>query len=269
MLQQIDFPALSKKQQLGLLGLAPSSYYYKPAARQEADLANMIYDIWQETPIYGYRKITHLLRQQGYLVNHKRVLRLMQEMNIWATVPGPHTSKPGKQRLKLPYLLADKAITAPHQAWQTDITYIRLPQGFVYLLAFIDVFSRAIIAWRVSNTMDTHLALTTLDAALCKATPQIINMDQGTQFTSTAWLEELAQHGIQPSMTAKGRCLDNVYIERFWRSLKVEDLYLNPPESLPLLKQQIEDYMHFYNTKRPHQALDYRTPNALLTMSVN
>lgn len=259
--ENADCP-LSFARKCELLDVPRSSLYYERTHREDGDLANEIYEIWSRFPFYGYRKIDVELRRRGHTVNHKKIRRIMRETGICAFVPGPHTatSNPGKTRLSIPYLLAGEEIDAPHKAWQTDITYISTDGGFVYLLALIDVFSRYVVAWRLSNLMDVNLALGTLADALRHFTPEIVNFDQGSQFTSKAWLDMLDENGILPSMTGKGRCIDNVFIERFWRSLKVEEIYLNPHGSVRGLRSNIAAYIEFYNNERPHQAIDYLTP---------
>ena len=254
--------SLSLSQKCDLLGVPRSSLYYERKSNENGDLANEIYEIWSRFSFYGYRKIGAELRRRGIEANHKKIRRIMREAGICALVPGRHTatSTPGKERVAIPYLLTNRKIDAPHQVWQTDITYIATDGGFVYLLALIDVFSRYVVAWRLSNVMDAELATGTLEQALRSHKPEIVNFDQGSQFTSKAWFDMLADNGIAPSMTGKGRCIDNVYIERFWRSLKVEEIYLNPHDSVAELRRNIAAYVEFYNNERPHQAIEYATP---------
>lgn len=224
---------------------------------------NEIQDIWLAKPYYGYRRITCQLNENGHAVNRKRVYRLMRRMNLKAIYPKPHLSASNKEHMKFPYLLEGLKIERPNQVWMTDITYIPVPRGFVYLVAIIDVYSRYVVAWELSNSLETDFCLAMLEKALQHQKPDIINSDQGCQFTSQAWIQTLEKEGIQISMDGKGRCLDNVYIERFWRSLKYEDLYVNPPQTVSEARQTIALYMEFYNHKRFHQSLKYQVPAEL------
>jgi len=245
-----------------LLGVNRSSLYYqeKPASIDDVELLNRIRDQWRRYPFYGYRKIAQALKLEGLIVNHKRVQRLMRKANIRAIAPGPNTSKRNKQHIAYPYLLRDVDITYTNQVWMVDITYLRLYGGFVYLTALVDVYSRYVVGWAISNTLDTLACLDALKMALAQATPNIINSDQGCQFTSEAWIESLKERHIKVSMTGKGRCLDNIYIERFWRSFKYEEFYLNDYQTARELKQATKAYIKFYNDQRLHQSLDYKTP---------
>jgi putative transposase len=224
---------------------------------------NEMREIWAKHPFYGYRRITWALKQQGLLANHKRVQRLMKQGGIHAIYPGPNTSRRNKQHAVHPYLLRGLEITRPNQAWMVDITYLRLDKGFIYLVALIDVYSRYVIGWRLSTTLETGFCVEALSDALALGKPDIINSDQGCQFTSTEWTSYLVENEIQISMTGKGRCLDNVYIERFWRSLKREKFYLFEYSSIKELKKDIAEYMDFYNNHRPHQSLNNRILSSL------
>jgi putative transposase len=224
---------------------------------------NEIHEIWMKTPFYGYRRITAELRNLGYAINRKRVQRLMNQMKIRALYPKPKTSRANQQHEKYPYLLTDLEINRPDQVWATDITYIPMDRGFLYLVALIDLYSRYIVAWNLSNSLETEFCLSMLESALTKGKPDILNSDQGCQFTSERWTDQLHTNGIRISMDGKGRCMDNIYIERFWRSLKQEEIYLNPPDTVSQARQNIHDYMQFYNHRRFHQALKYQTPAAL------
>lgn len=224
---------------------------------------NEIYDIWLVRPYYGYRRITWQLREDGYEVNRKRVYRLMRKMNLQAIYPKPRLSAANQEHKTYPYLLEGLKIDRPNQVWMTDITYIPLPRGFVYLVAIIDVYSRYVVAWELSNSLDTDFCLAMLKKALQKNKPEILNSDQGGQFTSQAWINAVEKEGIQISMDGKGRCLDNVYIERFWRSLKYEDMYVNSPQTVSEARQIIATYIEFYNHKRGHQSLKYKVPAKL------
>ncbi|HHV7639134.1 Integrase, catalytic region [Legionella waltersii] len=258
----VDNKDISLRRQCTLLGVNRSTLYYASRARDVDDvgLLNEIRDIWNKYPFYGYRRITIELRKQGRSVNRKRVQRLMALGGIYAIYPGPNTSRRNKRHAVHRYLLRDIEITRPNQAWMVDITYLRLESGFVYLVALIDVHSRYIVGWSLSTTLETEFCMDALKSALKNATPEIINSDQGCQFTSEEWVSCLQEHGIQISMTGKGRCLDNAYIERFWRNIKREEFYLNAYDSIKNLKKEIAKYMNFYNHVRPHQALRYNTP---------
>lgn len=258
-------PSLSLRKQCELLHLTRSSLYYRPKGENAEDLSllNEIRDIWMRYPFYGYRRITWFLRQQGFKVNHKRVQRLMKLGGICALYPGPNTSRRNKKHAIHPYLLKGRKITAPNQAWMVDITYLRMDEGFVYLVALIDVYSRYIVDWRLSTTLETSFCIEAMESALHKGVPAIVNTDQGCQFTSEDWVSFLKGKAIQISMTGKGRCLDNVYIERFWRSLKREKFYLFEYKSIKELKKDIAEYMDFYNNERPHQSLNNRIPATL------
>lgn len=227
---------------------------------EDVDLLNAIRDVWVRYPFYGYRRISKELKSYGMQVNRKRVQRLMAWGGIHAIYPGPNTSKRNKRHAIHPYLLRDMAITRANQAWMVDITYLRMPKGFMYLVALIDVHSRYVVGWALSNTLETTYCIDALKAGLIMAKPEIINSDQGSQFTSDEWIDYLRERKIKISMTGKGRCLDNIYIERFWRSFKQEEFYLNEYESVKALRKAIKAYMEFYNHKRWHQSLDYKTP---------
>jgi len=253
---------LSIRQRCDLLGLNRSTLYYKekPADIDDIDVLNAIRDAWERYPFYGYRRITKELRANGIKVNRKRVLRLMRWGGIQAIYPGPNTSRRNQLHAVHPYLLRDLSVTRPNQAWMVDITYLRMPNGFMYLVALIDVYSRYVVGWSLSNTLDTKFCIDALKSALTGAHPESINSDQGCQFTSEDWIHFLHEWNIKISMTGKGRCLDNVYIERFWRSFKREEFYLNEYISVKALRNAISAYIEFYNQKRWHQALDYNTP---------
>ena len=213
----------------------------------------------------GYRKIAAMLRlYKGYEISNKRVLRIMRSMDIKALYPKLNLSK-SDDSYKYPYLLNDLDITLPNQVWQTDITYIKLKQGFVYLLALIDVHSRYVVSWKISNNMETDFCLSVLEGALIIARPTIINTDQGSQFTSKLWIEAVIFNNIKVSMDGKGRWADNIFIERFWRSVKYEEIFINPPDDIMELRSNLKRYIYFYNNIRPHQSLDYITPATIFT----
>jgi len=211
-------------------------------------------------PFYGYRRITSELHGEGISVNRKRVQRLMRLGKLQAIYPGPNSSRRNRLHAVYPYLLGDLAITHANQAWQVDITYLRMEGGFVYLVALIDVYSRYVVGWSLSNALDTSFCIEALHSGFQHSIPSIINSDQGCQFTSEQWVDALKAEGIQISMTGKGRCLDNIYIERFWRSFKWEEFYLKEHSTIRKLKRAITEYIDFYNNKRWHQALDYKRP---------
>jgi len=253
---------LSIRQQCVLLSINRSTLYYKekPPPLDDIELLNLIRGVWERLPFYGYRRITKELRASDVKVNRKRVQRLMVLGGIKALHPGPNTSKRNRQHAVYPYLLRDIAIIRPNQAWMVDITYLRMGKGFMYLVALIDVYSRYVVGWSLSNTLETSFCIDALKSGLIEARPEIINSDQGCQFTSEEWTNFLELNKIKISMTGKGRCLDNIYIERFWRSFKREEFYLNEYKSVKALRRAINTYIEFYNQKRFHQSLGYKTP---------
>jgi len=256
-----DHALLSVRGQCNVLELNRSGVYYIPEPKaDEAILMNEIYETWRKRPIYGYRRITAVLQRKGYDVNHKRIYHFMEKMNIKALYPKKRTSIKSLENKVYPYLLKDMEIDRPNQVWATDITYIKLARGFVYLVALIDLYSRRIIAWELSNSLDTQFCLIMLQRALRQATPEIVNTDQGVQFTSKAWIEVLEKNGIKISMDGVERCFDNIYIERFWRSFKYEDYHLRSYENMPEARHYIAKYIEFYNNERPHSKLRYKTP---------
>ena len=258
-------PELSVSQQCKLLGVSRSTYYYTPRESEENELyKSLIFQEYIKHPFYGYRKITKALVKQGYKVNRKRILRLMREMAIQAIYPKPNLSKPVQEHKKYPYLLRGMEIKRANQAWATDITYIRVPSGFIYLVAILDIFSRKILSWKISNTLDVNFCREALDEAIKKyGKPEIFNSDQGSQFTSKDFTGRLEELNIKISMDGKGRALDNIYIERFWRSLKYENIYIVKYESMKECKEGVKRYFEFYNTERFHQSLDYKTPDEI------
>lgn len=221
---------------------------------------NLIDEQYTKTPFFGTPKMTGWLRRKGHLVNRKRIRRLMALMGISAVYPHPNTSIPNKEHKVYPYLLRDIEITRVNQVWSTDITYVRLMHGFLYLVAIMDWFSRYVIAWQISNTLDSVFCEETLKESLNISNPEIFNTDQGTQFTSNGFTKILLDRNIKISMDSKGRALDNIFIERLWRSLKYEDVYLKNYETVPETIKGISKYFEFYNNERPHQSLDYATP---------
>lgn len=249
-------------QQCSLLKLERSSYYYAATqAPGQSDLMNEIADVHAQWPYYGYRKVTAALRDAGLKANHKRVQRLMKFMSIRALYTSPRTSIPGRSAVICPYLLKDMHITKSNQVWSVDITYIRLPSGMAYLFAIIDWYSRYVVGWKLAVTMEGGHALEAFNQALLQGTPDVMNMDQGSQFTSKDWLETLTNAGVKASHTGIGRCIDNVRIERFWRSVKYEDTHLRHYSSVSEAREGLKKYIHHYNHTRPHQALNYAKPN--------
>lgn len=239
-----------------------SNLYYKHRTRPgESELCQEIVEIYQHYPFYGYRRITAILNRQGVEVNKKRVHRLMQLMKLRAIYPGPNTSKRDHADMVQPYLLKNLEICRLHQVWQIDITYLRVNGGFVYLIAIIDVYSRMVVSWRLSNDLCRFACIDSLgDAILIHGKADIINSDQGSQFTSDDWVKSVSDHGIKISMTGRGRSNDNAYIERLWRSLKQEGIYLHEYKTIKELKKELPNLINWYNKERPHQALDYQTP---------
>lgn len=258
---EMQHKSLSVRRQCSLLQINRSTIYYEAVrAAEDTKLANEIHELWLEMPFYGYRRVTAELRRRGYEINQKRVLRLMREMNVQALYPRPKTTIRSAKDQIYPYLLKGLEMNRPNQVWATDITYIKMPLGFAYLVALIDVYSRYVVAWRLSNTMDTHFCLEMLDEALSSACPEILNTDQGSQFTSCDWISRVKGRGIQVSMDGKGRWIDNVIIERFWRTLKHEHVLLHSFEDLRQARRSIGDFIDLYNHRRLHQSLGYKTP---------
>ena len=263
MLIEPEHPTLSIVRQCELLGLPRSSYYYEPASASAEDLRLMrlIDEQYTRQPVFGSRRMTKWLTEDCHeVVNRKRVQRLMRVMGLEAIYPKPRLSAGGRNHKVYPYLLRDVAITRVNQVWSTDITYVPMTHGFMYLAATIDWYSRYVIAWRLSNTLDGEFCLEMLDEALSQGRPEVFNTDQGVQFTATAFTSRLESAQVAVSMDGKGRCLDNVWVERLWRTLKYEELYLKRYETVPLLQGGLQVYFPFYNDERRHQSLGYRTP---------
>ncbi len=259
---ELGHPQLSIQRQCALLGLPRSSFYYEPAAESAFNLELMrrIDEQYLRTPFFGSPKMTGWLRRQGYAVNPKRIARLMRLMGLQAIAPGPHTSQKHPEHPIYPYLLHGLAIVRPNQVWATDITYIRMAYGFLYLVAIMDWFSRFVLSWRLSNTLDVGFCLEALEEALGFGRPEIFNSDQGAQFTSGDFTGALKQQGIQVSMDGRRRAVDNIFVERLWRSVKYEEVYLKDYQDGNEAFAGLGAYFGFYNTERPHQALNYRTP---------
>jgi putative transposase len=257
-----DHAELSLRRQCELIGLSRSTYYYVPASESEFNLQLMrlIDEQYLRTPFYGWPRMTAHLQRQGYEVNHKRVQRLMQLMGVQAIYPKPKTTISGQVHRVYPYLLCDLEVVRPNHVWSADITYLPMQHGFMYLVAILDWFSRYVLAWQLSNTLDCRFCLDALEQALLQGRPEIFNTDQGVQFTSQDFTSCLEGAGIRISMDGRGRALDNIFIERLWRSVKYEDIYLNDYGSVPQLDAGLQAYFRFYNEDRPHQSLGYRTP---------
>jgi len=253
------------RRQCALLGLARASFYGQPVGESAENLPLMrLRDAqYTATPFYGSRRMTAWLRSQGYAVNRKRVTRLMREMGIEAIDTKPKLSQPTAGHKMYPYLLRGVQIERVNHVWSTDITSIRLQHGFIYLVAVIDWFSRYVLSWALSITLDGSFCLEALETALRGGRPEIFNTDQGAQFTSRAFTERLRQGGVQISMDGRGRALDNVFVERLWRTVKYEEVYLREYSTVREAQQGLGCYFGFYNDERLHQALGYRTPAAV------
>jgi len=257
-----EHPSLSVVRQCALLGISRSGLYYRRVGVSEEELAltKLIDGQYLATPFYGTRRMAAWLRNQGYKVNRKRVRRLMGIMGLKAIYRRPRTSTPAKGHRVFPYLLSEVEITRPNQVWAADITYIPMKRGFMYLVAIMDWYSRYVLSWRLSNTLDANFCIDALEGALKKGRPDIFNTDQGAQFTSDGFTGLLERHGIRVSMNGKGRYSDNLFIERLWRTVKYEEVYLKAYQDGRDARAGIGEYFRFYNGERPHQALGYRTP---------
>ena len=259
---ELNHPDLSIRRQCELLGLSRSTFYYTPATESEDNLQLMrlLDKQYTRTPFYGWPRMTAYLRREGYLVNHKRVQRLLKLMGLQALYPKPRTTIVAQDRKIYPYLLRGLAITRPNQVWSSDITYLPIAHGFMYLVAILDWYSRYVLAWQLSNTLDGDFCQQTLHRALTLGQPEIFNTDQGSQFTALAFTGILEVAGIRVSMDGRGRALDNIFVERLWRSVKYEDTYLKEYANVPELDTGLDHYFTFYNTERLHQSLAYCTP---------
>ena len=261
-----DHSRLSITRQCELLGFARSNYYRRgcfPTGESEENLKLMrlIDEEYMRHPFYGTRKMCYYLKRQGYKVNRKRVQRLMRKMGIQSIAPKPNTSAPRKEHKVYPYLLKGMDINRPDQVWCSDITYIPLSGGFVYLTAVMDWYSRYVLSWEVSVTMDDEFCVNTLNSAIRRhSVPEVFNTDQGSQYTGDAFTGMLKKHGIRISMDGKGRAMDNIFIERLWRSLKYEEIYLKEYINVKELIKSLKHYFEFYNFERPHQTLGGNTP---------
>lgn len=255
-------PQISLRRQCELVGLNRSSWYYRPAGESvlNLQLMRMIDEQYLRTPFYGVRKMTAHLQRAGYEVNHKRVERLMRLMGLQALYARPRTTKRAPGEPIYPYLLRNLKIERANQVWCADITYVPMSRGFMYLVAVMDWHSRYVLSWQLSNTLDAGFCVEALQMALQQGQPEIFNTDQGAQFTSKAFTSCLSAAHIRISMDGRGRALDNIFIERLWRSVKYEDIYLKDYETVLALDLGLLAYFHFYNHERPHQGLDYLTP---------
>ncbi len=259
-------PAYSIRRQCRLAGLSRSYFYYMPRMDSELNLRLMrlIDERYMQHPEYGSPRMTDWLQEQGYAVNHKRITRLMQQMGLQAITPGPHTSKPAPGHQIYPYLLRNVAIERVNQVWSMDITYIPMRKGFMYLTAVMEWYSRYVLAWEVSNSMESIFCVSALEQALAHGAPEIFNTDQGAQFTSREFTQILLDREIAISMDGRGRALDNVFIERLWWTLKYEDVYPKAYDDGHSLYQGLDQYFRYYNEERRHSALDKRTPAEVL-----
>jgi putative transposase len=255
-------PDISIARQCELLGLARSSWYYRPTSETEENLLLMrlIDEEYTRHPFYGSRRMVVIIGRKGYEINRKRVQRLMGVLGLEAIYPKPHLSQGDKQHKKYPYLLRGVSIERADHVWSTDITYIRMNRGFVYLMAVIDWYSRYVLSWQLSTTLDVGFCLEGLDQALRIGQPTIFNTDQGCQFTSEDFTERLLGRKILISMDGKGRALDNIFVERLWRTVKYEEVYSKDYQTVKEARDSLSAYFEFYNTERPHQALGCRTP---------
>jgi len=260
----VNHVQLSIAKQCELLQIARSSFYYQalPPSKEELLIMQLIDKQYLETPFYGSRKMTLVVRSHGYVVNRKRVQRLMRQMGLFAIYPKPNTSKAHPTHRVYPYLLRELAITRSNQVWCSDITYIPAAKGHFYLVVIMDWYSRKVLAWRISNTLDVDFCLEALSEALSSyPSPEIFNTDQGAQFTANAFTDCLKAANVKISMDGRGRCHDNIFIERLWRSLKYELIYLKSFENGQQLRQEVKQWFEWYNQVRPHQGLGYKTPN--------
>lgn len=263
---------LSIRRQCELVGISRSTYYHEPAGETPDNLKLMrvIDEQHLRCPFFGRRQMTDWLRLQGYQVNEKRVRRLMSLIGLEAVFPGRKTTVPNREHRIYPYLLRGVEVVRPNQVWSADITYIPMYEGFMYLVAVIDWYSRHVLSWELSNTMDSSFCVEALLGALrCSSLkPEIFNTDQGAQFTSVAFTSELESRGIGISMDGKGRALDNVFIERLWRTLKYEEVYLKSYDSVADLRSSLESYFDFYCNERPHRALAGQTPASVYQAAI-
>lgn len=257
---------LSVIRQCQLLAVPRSSVYarHRDVAKADLELMRQIDELYLKWPFYGSRRMSEELRQRGYVLNRKRVQRLMRQMGLRAVYPKPRTSQPGAGHKIYPYLLTGLTIDRPNQVWASDICYVPMAKGFMYLTVIMDWYSRRVLAWRVSNTLDAEPCSAALEEALARyGVPEIFNTDQGAQYTSEAFTAVLRRHDVKISMDGKGRWVDNVFVERLWRSVKYEDIYLRAYETPAVLRMGLTHYFQFYNAQRRHQTLNRQTPDAV------
>ena len=255
---------LSVSRQCTLLGIARSSFYYRPRpeSAEELDLLKRLDRIFTDHPVYGSRRLHVALAREGVPVGRRRVRRLMRKLGLWAVRPKRNTSKPNLAHKVYPYLLRGKVIDQPNQVWASDITYIPMRQGFLYLVAIIDWATRRVLSWRLSNTLTAGFCVEALGEALARfGKPSIFNTDQGSQFTSDEFTQTLRDHGVEISMDGRGRCHDNIFVERLWWTVKHEWVYLRPAANGIEQKRSLTEFFGWYNRRRPHQALRWRTPD--------
>lgn len=259
---QKGYPGLSIREMCKIFEISRTGFYYKSAGENDYNqlLMNMIDEQYLKTPFYGSRRMRRWLNRHGYAAGREKVQRLMRKMGIEAIYPKKQTSKRNKEHAVYPYLLRGLTICRPNQVWVVDITYIRLSRGFMYLVAIMDLYSRYVLSWRLSNTLDARFCIEALEEALRFGRPEIFNSDQGAQFTCNEFIAVLQAHGIKISMDSRGRAMDNIFIERLWRSLKYEDIYIYNYETVPQLHKGLTKYFNLYDYERLHQSLDYKTP---------
>ena len=257
-----EHPSLSIARQCALLGVARSSLYYRPreASGENPALMQAMDRQYLDTPFYGSRRMKVWLAREGIPVSRKRVQRLMRVMGLRAIYRSPRTSRPAPEHRVYPYLLEKIRVTRPNQAWAADITYLPMARGFLYLVAIMDWHSRYVVAWRLSNTLEADFCVDALKEALGQGQPEVFNTDQGSQFTSLEFTQVLRDHGVKISMDGKGRYTDNIFVERLWRTVKYEEVYLKAYANAAEARKELGAYFRFYNNQRPHQALGYRTP---------
>lgn len=268
---ETEHPQLSVQKQCQLLGVSRSSYYYQPkeVSEEELTLLRLLDEQYMKTPFYGSRKFTVFLRSLGYEVNRKRVIRLMRQLGLQAIYPRRRTTIVNPEHRVYPYLLRDLSIERANHVWCTDITYLPIGKGHFYLVAIMDWYSRRVLGWKISNTMDVDFCKRALEEALSNyGTPEIFNSDQGSQFTSKEFTERLQKEKVKISMDGRGRCYDNIFIERLWRSLKYELIYIQEFENGKELTEEVNKWFNWYNKERPHQALDYQTPDEVYRRSL-
>ncbi len=253
---------LSVRRQCTLLVVARSGLYYKAKGMSDKNqqIMRLIDEQYMKMPYYGVERMTAWLHKEGVLIGHNKVRRLMRTMGLVAIYPKRRLSIPDKENVIYPYLLRGVTISRPNQVWATDITYIRLSGGFVYLVAIMDWFSRYVLSWRLSPTMDTEFCVSALEEALVKRRPEIFNSDQGSQFTSREFTNVLKLANVRISMDGRGRVFDNIFVERLWRSVKYEEVYIKDYKNVRTARKELTSYFRLYNTERLHQSLDYQTP---------